>query len=143
MRIKFIKGKQRELIRDFRVENNLTWNKLAKNLNIPLGRLNTYYYETSLIPEEVYIKLDPEKIYSSFILVRLEDNWGKSKGGRISKGRIKKIKIPLESEELAEFYGIMLGDGCSQRLSFYKSRTDKRGVYFIKIVGDSRYDRNY
>ncbi|MBI2044864.1 hypothetical protein HYT23_02300 [Candidatus Pacearchaeota archaeon] len=73
----------------------------------------------------------------------MSDNWGQCKGGIISLGKTKEIKIPRDSEELAEFYGIMLGDGNSYKTSFYKSRNNKRGVYVIKIVGDSRHDKEY
>jgi len=45
--------------------------------------------------------------------------------------------------KLAEFYGIMLGDGNSYKTSFYNSRTDKRGVYVIRVVGHSKLDIDY
>jgi len=75
----------------------------------------------------------------------LSDNWGQSKWGKNSrgKGRTKEIRIPPNCSELAEFYGIILGDGNSHKTSFYKSRNNKRGVYMIRIVGDSRHDYLY
>lgn len=60
-----------------------------------------------------------------------------------SKGKTKEIREPENSEELAEFYGAMLGDGNSHRTKYYKSRTNKRGTYMVRIVGDSRLDKKY
>ncbi|MBU0958994.1 MAG: hypothetical protein KKB31_03540 [Nanoarchaeota archaeon] len=68
---------------------------------------------------------------------------GRSKGGLKSKGNLKEIKKPKNSAQLAEFYGAMLGDGNSHRTKYYNSRNDKRGVYVIRIVGDSRLDKGY
>ena len=143
MRLKFVKGKQRELINSFRIENKLSWNELCNSLSIKYGRIMTYFNETSFINEELYIKLDKKGNYSRYILDKLEENWGKRKGGINSMGSTKKINFPKDSNELAEFYGIMLGDGNSHKTSFYNSRTDKRGTYTIKIVGDARFDNEY
>lgn len=143
MRIKFAKGKQRELVNNFRIENKLSWNELCDLLSIKYGRIMTYFNETSFIDEELYKKLDKNGNYSKYILDRLEENWGKRKGGMNSSGSTKKINLPEDSKELAEFYGIMLGDGNSHKTSFYNSRTDKRGTYTIKIVGDVRFDNKY
>jgi hypothetical protein len=38
-------------------------------------------------------------------------NWGQIKGGFNSKGNTKEITIPKKDEKLAEFIGIVLGDG--------------------------------
>ncbi len=143
MRLKFVDGKQRELIKTFKDLRNFTWNELANFLKIKLGRLKAYFEETSLILEEIYLVLKQTLDYDKFILEKREENWGKKKGGKNSRGRTKEIKIPEDSEELAEFYGAMLGDGNSHRTCFYNSRQDKRGTYMIRIVGDSRLDRVY
>ncbi len=68
---------------------------------------------------------------------------GQEKRGLNSKGKTKNIKIPNDSKKLAEFYGAMLGDGNSHRTKYYKLRDNKRGVYVIRIVGDSRLDKKY
>jgi intein/homing endonuclease len=143
MRLKFVKGKQRELINSFRIENKLSWNKLCKLLDIKYGRMMAYFNETSLIDEELYKTLDKNGKYSKYILEKLEENWGKRKGGVNSNGSTNKINFPEDSKELAEFYGIMLGDGNSYKRSFYNSREDKSGTYSIKIVGDSVKDKDY
>lgn len=143
MRLKFVTGKQKELINQFRIVNNLSWRELCNVLNIKYGRLIAYFNETSLMDEKIYVKLDKEEKYGKFILERLEENWGKKKGGINSIGRTKKINMPVDSLELAEFYGIMLGDGNSHKTNYYNSRKDKRGTFMIRIVGDSRLDYDY
>ncbi|MBU2104558.1 MAG: hypothetical protein KKF67_02170, partial [Nanoarchaeota archaeon] len=143
MRIEFFKGKQKELIKNFKGKNGLTWKQLADFLGIKKGRLKTYIEETSLMNEKIYNRLDLKKEYSKFILGKKEENWGRKKGGINSKGKTKLIKEPEDSRELAEFYGAMLGDGNSHRTKYYKQRSDKRGVFMIRIVGDSRLDKDY
>lgn len=143
MRLKFVKGKQKELIHNFRIGNNLSWKEFCDKLDIKFGRLIAYFNETSLISEEVYNLLDKDKKYRKFILEKKADNWGLRKGGLNSNGRIKKIRNPRNSCSLAEFYGAMLGDGNSHRTKYYETREKKRGVYVIRIVGDSRLDRKY
>ena len=143
MRLRFEKGKQRELIKNFKDTKQFTWSQLSDFLDIKYGKLNSYYYENTLISEDFYIKLDPKKIFSKFILERLKDNWGVVKGGKNSPGTLKKINLPDFGLDLAELYGIMLGDGCSYRLFYYSSRKDKRGVYTIRVIGDSRLDKKY
>ena len=143
MRLQFKKGKQRELIKKFKINNKLTFPQLARLLKIKEGRLNTYYYETSLIPENIYNNLDKKGKYKKYIIGKKNEFWGKIKGGKTSKGRTKEIKIPSDSKRLAEFFGIMLGDGNSHRTCFYKSRINKRGTYMIRIVGDINSGKNY
>ena len=143
MRLKFVKGKQKELIKSFKKNKNLTQRQLADFLEIKEGRLKTYVDENSLIQKEIYDKLDAEKKFFKFILETKKDNWGKVKGGKNSTGSTKEIKSPRDSVELSEFYGIMLGDGNSHRTNFYKDRTNKRGTYMIRIVGDADKDKEY
>ena len=143
MRLKLKKGKQKELIKKFKEEKNLSWDGLSKFLGVKVGRIKSYVNETVLIPKDFYDRLDLKKEFSKYIILELEDNWGRIKGGLNSEGNTKTINIPNDSELLAEFYGIMLGDGNSHKTQFYKTRKNKRGTYMIRIVGDSRYDKNY
>ncbi|HRZ85904.1 MAG TPA: LAGLIDADG family homing endonuclease [Candidatus Paceibacterota bacterium] len=138
MRLKLLEGKQKELIKEFKSNNNLTWKELSDLLFIKEGKLRAYFYEECLIPKELFIKLDEKKKYKIFIEKSLLDNWGRSKGGLLSKGNKKKIRLPNDSLKLAEFYGIMLGDGNSTFIKDYKI-----GTYMIRIVGDSRFDKEY
>lgn len=144
MRILLKKGKQLELIN--LAKENFTWPKLSEKLNISENYLrNELRKEQRLLSKEIYNELCMlvNKNFDKFIIKKLDDNWGRIKGGKISKGKTKEITIPNDSEKLAEFYGVMLGDGNSHRTKYYKSRDNKRGVYAIRIVGDSRFDRNY
>lgn len=144
MRVSLQKGKQKELIN--LAKDRFTWRELSIKLDISEGYLrNELRKEQRLLSEVLYRRLGnlTHKNFDKFIIKKLDENWGKIKGGRNSKGRTKEINIPEESEKLAEFYGIMLGDGNSYRTKYYKSRTQKRGVYSIKIIGDSRHDKEY
>lgn len=132
-------GRQKELI-NFAKER-FTWKELALKLNISEGYLrNELRKELRFLSEEFYKKISnlTEKNFDKFIIKRLDENWGQIKGGKISSGKTKKINLPNESEKLAEFYGVMLGDGNSHRTKRYKV-----GTYSIRIVGDSRYDKEY
>lgn len=139
MRLFFKKGKQRELIAKEKEKLNLSLPKLASHLNIKLGKLLPYYHEKSSLPEEIFDKFTLKEDYVKWIIDKKEDNWGQSRGGQNSSGsNIKEINEPKESEELAEFFGIMLGDGNLTKIKAYKI-----GTYQIRIVGDSRFDREY
>ena len=137
MRIVLKENKQRELIERER-EKFGSLPKLASNLRIKTGKLCGYYYDGSLIPEEIFNKFSLKEEYQKYIIDKKENNWGQSKGGLVSKGNTKEINNPKESIELAELYGIMLGDG---NLSSRKGH--KIGTYQIRIVGDSRKDKDY
>ena len=79
------------------------------------------------------------KNFDGFILEKLGDNWGRSKGGKNSIGSTIKIEIPKRSEKLAELIGIILGDG---NINYYK-KGKKIGVYQVNIAGDKDLDRDY
>jgi len=143
MRLRFVDGKQKELIKKFKDKNHFTWNGLASFLEIKFGKLKAYVDETSLIDEKIYYILDKDRKHFKYVLEKKSENWGKIKGGLNSVGRTKEIKEPENCEELAEFYGAMLGDGNSHRTKYYESRNKKRGVYVIRITGDSRLDKKY
>lgn len=138
MRVLFKKGKQKQLIENFKKENALTWKELCNNLDAKEGKLRTYIYETCLIPDLIYKKLDKDNKYNKFIIEKRKENWGRIKGGNLSNGKTKKINLPKDSKELAEFYGIMLGDGNLTKIKGYKI-----GTYMIRIVGDLKKDEEY
>ena len=138
MRIWLEKGKQKELLIREKELRNLSWKELARALSVNFGRLNSWVYEENLIPEEIFNKLKLSSEYRRFIVNKLVDNWGKVKGGKLSPGNLKEIKIPFKDEKLAEFWGIMLGDGHVQRTTGYK-----RGTYGLNITGHSVLDKDY
>lgn len=144
MRIRLKKGKQTELI--LLAKKEKTWKELSKELEIKEGYLShEIKKEIVLISENLYKRLG-EISNSNFdgnIIEKLDDNWGKSKGGiessKNSKGSLKEIKIPERDEKLAELIGIILGDG---NINFYK-KGKKIGVYQVTITGHKELDKNY
>ena len=140
VRVKLKEGKQKELI--LLAKKDLTWKKLSSMLGI-----NAHYLavdlknERGLLSKTIYFGLC--KIvginFDKFILEKLEDNWGKSKGGLNSEGSTIKLNKPIYDEKLAEFVGAILGDG---NLTYYK-RGKKIGVYHVRIAGDLKLDKDY
>jgi intein/homing endonuclease len=136
MRLLFKKGMQKELLKQ--EKRDLTWNQFAEKLGLKFGKLKSFSSEESLIDDITFNKLSLKTNYKRFIVKRFDNNWGRSKGGKNSKGNLKNIKIPNKGKDLAEFWGIVLGDGHVQKIKKYKI-----GVYNIKIAGHSIDDRDY
>jgi len=139
MRIVLKRGKQRELIED--AKNYMTWSELAKRLGIVRDYLrNELRNEKRTISKKIYSRLCKitRKNYDSFIEAELDDNWGRSKGGKISKGNTKDFKKIEENEKLAELFGIILGDG---HLEVYKK--ENKRCYALKIAGHLYEDYEY
>jgi len=140
MRIVLEKGKQKELIELAKID--LTWEKLAKEINCnPSYLMNELRYTKRLLSDLRYKKLcELSNVnFDKFILDKKEDNWGRAKGGQNSKGNTKNFIEPQENEELAELFGIILGDGHVEKTMIGK----KIRVYSIDIAGDSRDDKIY
>ncbi len=140
MRIVLTKGKQKELIKKAR--NKITWLELSKRVG-----LNKKYLQNELgnekrrtISEKVYNKLCKiaKENYDKFITRRLDDNWGRSKGGLRSNGNTKKFGKIKKDKKLAELFGIILGDG---HLEVYKK--DNARCYALKIAGNLSQDYEY
>lgn len=129
MRIKLKKGYQQRLILSAKTKHQLSWRSLSKILGI-----NEMYLalelknEKRLLSEEIYKKLNKltEVNYEQYIETRLDDNWGRSKGG-LNSIRKPKLLIKKPSKELSEFIGIMLGDG---------NIWSRQHYYYIHICGD-------
>lgn len=140
MRLVIKKGKQKELIEI--AKNGLTWEELSKFVGVSASFLrNDLKNESRLLSRELYQKLSQfSKVnFNEFILQELEDNWGRSKGGKNSKGNTKNFLEPSESIELAELFGIILGDGHVDQII----RDSKVRIYTLTIAGDSRTDKHY
>lgn len=134
MRIKLKEGYQKRLI--LSAKNNSTWKDLAKLLKINQSYLsNELKNEERLLSKELYKRLC--KIanlnFGCYIEEKLEDNWGRAKGG-LNSTKKEELLIKKESEELAELIGIILGDG---------NIWVRKPYYYLTIVGDSKKDRNY
>lgn len=139
MRIRFQKGKQRDLILSFKKEKKKTWVNLASFLGISLTSLFMRVKEKTLLLGAEYKMLDPLGVYDPFIQEKLDENWGKKKGGLSSSGTTKDINIPPFSEQLAELVGIILGDG---NVHFFQKGTHNWS-YMVRIAGHYTEDRDY
>ncbi|HLD37264.1 MAG TPA: LAGLIDADG family homing endonuclease [Candidatus Nanoarchaeia archaeon] len=134
MRIKLKEGYQKRLI--LSAKNNLTWIELSGVLKINQSYLsNELKNEERLLSKELYKRLC--KIanlnFDCYIKEKLNDNWGRAKGG-LNSTKKEELLIKEESEELAELIGIILGDG---------NIWVRKPYYYLTIVGDSKKDRNY
>ncbi len=140
MRIRLKKGKQKELV--LKAKGNLTWSELS---NLICSNRNYLCHDVKnekvTLSHETYNQLCflAEKKYSPQIIKKLNNNWGKSKGGKNSMGSTIKLKSPEYSSELAEFIGAVLGDGNI----FYYKNGKKIGVYQIRISGHYAQDKEY
>lgn len=142
MRIRLKKGYQKRLILSVKEKNKFTWGELAKKLSLSENYLkNELREEKRTISEEVYLKLCSLGLinFNRFIIEKLEENWGRSIGGKISRGNLKEINKPVINEELAEVVGIILGDG---HISEFK-KDKKIRCYFVRIAGNSNTDLHY
>ncbi len=140
MRIKLLKGKQRELIE--KAKRNLSWDELSKRLNLCSTYIrNELRKEERLISENHYKKLCnlSGENFDKEIIKKLDDYWGRSKGGRNSRGSTINLKVSNNKIALAELIGIILGDG---NINLYK-KGKKVGVYQTKIAGHYKKDKEY
>ena len=140
MRIKLKRGKQKELI--LKAKGTKTWKALSNKLGVNEQYLsNELRHEKILLSEKMYNSLCKltNKNFESRIEMKLEDNWGRIKGGINSKGSTKNLSKINFNHELAEFVGIVLGDG---HVCLHK-KGKKIGVYCIRICGDLNKDKDY
>jgi len=138
-RIKLKKGYQKKLIEKCKNIGGFSWKELGSALDI-----SSDYLRIDLKSENIYLsKRLYDKLseisglnYNRFILERLDKNWGRSKGGRLSKPKEKQTKLLVKdySIELAEIIGIMLGDG---------NMWERKGFYYVRVCGHSTKDRKY
>ena len=168
MRVKF--SEKQDLIDFFKTIQNKcgrSWKEIYGDLGIKRYSFDRYKSGESLIPEEIFWKLmqfldrlEKEKIDKK--IEKLENNWGKSLGGKKAvlinkkkfeegrnKGleRISRIRIQKEkefqnslakieiSEEICELAGAFIGDG------FFNCYNNKN--YQIEFTGDKILDLEY
>ncbi len=141
IRIKLKAGKQTELIYRAKCENDETWKELSERISVCEGYLkNELRKEKRTLRVDIFKKLEKivGKSYQSQITETLQSNWGKAKGGRNSvfKPMVPKLLLTKPSEELAEFVGIILGDG-----GIYEKR--EKGIYQTRVFGHKQDDYDY
>lgn len=129
------------------------WVSLARHVGVHPHTFDNWRRGEILLPENIFKKLINISGYTIGTLRLLPDNWGRVKGGKVSRsnhGRsfwtlegsrkggtnsAKKVSIPSYSEELAELVGIMLGDGGMSRVQISVTlgyTTDKEYVPYIR-----------
>ncbi len=117
------KETQRELLRNIKLGCDKTWDQLAKEMGINRSMIFFYLNGKCKIPREKFKILSRN---STFSINPNELNFAEM-------DFVKKApRLPTISEEMAEFLGIMYGDGC---ISSYN--------YTIDISGDKRSDILY
>lgn len=139
MRIVLEPGIQRKLIKTAKIKSKFTWPKLASAVGLSETQLRaSLFHEKHYISENCYNKLCKisEMNFNSKIMKKLDDNWGRSLGGKnsVSKPRVAKLLVNEHSAGLAEIIGIMLGDG---------NIWSKKGFYYVRVAGHLRDDREY
>ncbi len=137
MRLIFKKGKQLEFLLHFKESQNAkNWTDLAKLLHVSPNALKEWRYETASLPSKIYSQIDPSGLYQHWIIEKRKNSWGQSLGGKNSLSGRNVIKIPTDSPRLAEFFGIILGDG-----NVYVNK--KYGAYQIRIACHPIQEREY
>jgi len=137
MRLIFQKGKQRKLIEKYKAMHKpKTWADISKDLCVTASALNEWRHETVSLPLKIYSRMDKPGHYKQYITAKRKDSWGRIAGGNNSRGRRKKIKVPNNSPLLAEFFGIILGDG-----NVYVNK--KYGVYQIRVASHPLQEVEY
>lgn len=140
MRIRLKKGKQREIINS--LKKDFTWKELSKKFNLSQDYIrNELRNEKVTLSQEFYNILcnELQNNFDEFIIEKLDDNWGRSKGGINSPKNTKLIEEPRDTEELAELMGIILGDGHVEELK----KSKKIRCYSIIIAGNANKDMEY
>lgn len=137
MRVLLKAGKQRELIESIKVRLSISWTEFAKQLGVTYGSLISWRIEECLLPEKIFKRfLDFFPNYSSYIEDVKPDNWGQIIAGKLSTNRRLRIPKPPPSYELAEFLGIMLGDGCITVI-------EKMYAYQVRIALNPKNEESY
>ena len=165
MRVKFKEDIIRNaFFKNVKLKINLPWKNIREKLEIPKKTFEDYLNGKSLMPEIVFNKLAgnlAKKDRKLFLIniIKKEENWGRSKGGKVAYaknkaffkiGRIKGLKEikkrrqineknnkinPKLTGDLCEFIGAFIGDGF---FNCYKNK-----LYHIEFSGDSKKDLEY
>ena len=139
-RIIFAKGKQNEFVIHAKDVSGLSWIELAERVGIHRRTLSDWRRERYTISESGLDKIcEIAKIKRPLDLTTRDAFWYTSIGGKIAgRSNFKKygreIKIPKEDERLAEFIGIMLGDGGMTKTQVRVTLNSKTDAEYVKFV---------
>ncbi len=137
MRLIFKNGKQHELLQNYKESHKAkNWSDIAKILDVSPDALKEWRYETASLPSRIYSRIDRSRRYERWVMERRKDSWGQALGGRNSLEGRNSIKVPPDSPSLAEFFGIILGDG-----NVYVNK--KYGAYQIRVACHPLQEREY
>lgn len=130
-RVEINKAKLKELIFNIKEKNKITWEKLAEKLEVcEITLRNDWINKGNTIPLSSFKKLlnmSNQNIEEFKIKIK-DPFWGQ----KLNKKKKKVIFPNIKTKEFAEFYGIMLGDGCIF--------SNNKG---FAISGDKILDENY
>jgi len=141
MRVKFKKEEEREeFFKKILKENFKSWREFSEYLKIDRKLFLEYRSGSLTIPLEIYEKSiillkEKEKNKQKRIITKINDNWGKIKGGkrnyelnkeifdkgrnkaiRISKSKVKRFNIFIDlTKEISYIVGLFIGDGFSNK----------------------------
>jgi len=108
-----------KILKRIKIKNNFTWNEFSKKIGVCTQTLRVdWTLKGNTIPESIFkklIALDTSIARSIHGKVRIINPfWGQKKGADSTKEKLNSlITIPdINTPGFAEFYGIMLGDGC-------------------------------
>lgn len=119
-RLKFRKGFQKKFILEIKKNSGASWEELALLAGVSSHTLRiAWLEENATLPHNVAVALlrkcpfeRLETIKSKWVEKILPARWGQKLGGKKAGGSNRKgINLPVRSEELAELFGIILGDG--------------------------------
>ncbi len=143
------------------------WAKLANDVGTNSTSLKVFRRGEGTILESVFLKLTDyldENEKRNFLSKAefIDSNWGQSKGGIISNSKLSQGEInkkmaharagfkrkcwgkkilefpPLDNLELFEFFGAMLGDGCTGK--YFIKESGGRFIYPTQLVGNALKD---
>lgn len=155
-RVYLPKEDQYKLCLSAREKLGCNWVGLARHLGVLPHTFDNWYRGDRLLPENIFTRLVNIADFPIQNPKLLPDNWGRVKGGKVSVARhgrsfwtlkgsrkggtnsAKRFPTPAYSEDLAEFIGIMLGDGGVSRgqISITLGYTTDwaYGQYIIKLI---------
>lgn len=147
---------QYDLCFSAKLQLNCSWRDLARYLEVNPSTFENWYRGFRLMPEDIFEKLEGISGIKVNNIKILPDNWGEVKGGqkrvelygkffgtlegrkrggsKANQSRIKEFTLPIFSNDLAEFVGIMLGDGGISRTQISITlgySTDKEYVPYV------------
>ena len=138
-RLKFKNGLQRKFLLKIKQNSGKTWEYLANLMGVSSHTIMVdWLNEKTTLPEKRTKKLfslypfhNWQYIENKWIIKKLPRKWGQLLAGGHNK---KKINYPKKDEYLAEFLGIVLGDGHLDRKEFNLSSDaiEREFVLYVK-----------